>query len=76
MCSTPSKDGPKVYKFKFVAIDGHAVASTQVKFMHFGGTRPPLGRRKLVADDEDAKRNRKQVRIDDALSREIRDVFG
>ena len=43
--------------------------------MHFGGTRPPLGRRKLVADDEDAKRNRKQVRIDDALSRELCHVF-
>jgi hypothetical protein len=59
VCSVPSKDGPKVYKFKLVAMEGHSVASATVKFMHFGGSRPLMARRTLKSAGE--KRARKQA---------------
>ena len=49
-CSVPSKDGPKVYKFTLAAIDGHSVASSHVKFLHFGGSRGAVRRRNLLPE--------------------------
>ena len=51
-CRVQSVDGPPVYKFKLVAVAGHAVASATVKFKHFSSTHAtaprPRGLRALV----------------------------
>lgn len=46
-CSVESQDGPKVYKFKLIAVTGHAVASAAVKYNHFGGSNAVMSRRVL-----------------------------
>jgi hypothetical protein len=40
-------EGPEVYKFKLSAIEGHSIASAQVKYRHFGESHI-IARRKLM----------------------------